>query len=112
MWDDLAAHFEALFAPLFPIESEFGRRPADNGLRFSICWKLNNDPARPNKRSRRIILVLPDEVLEDYRDDDDHGRGVKDTRFADSITQRLAHFNPDHQTPYGQADPEEPWVLT
>ena len=48
-----------------------------------------HEPARPNKRPRRIILVLPEEALEDYRDDNERGRSARERRVTDDVAQRL-----------------------
>jgi len=112
MWDDLEKQFSTVLSRLFPKEAQFRRRPASDDLCFSVSWKLKNDPARPNKRSRRIILVLPEELLEDYRDDDQNARAARERRMTDLVGQRLKQFDPNHNTPYGQPEPEEQWVLT
>lgn len=108
MWEQLEARLTHIVRPLFPNEAEFRRRPSSDGLVFSVAWKLKNDPARPNKRSRRIILVVSEEALEDYNDGD---RDARERRITNFVTERLKIFNPNHDAPYGQPEPEEQWVL-
>lgn len=109
MWEQLEARLTNIVKPLFPDQAEFRRRASLDGLVFSVTWKLRNDPARPNKRSRRIILVVSEEALEDYNDGN---RDARERRIANSITERLKTFNPNHDVPYGQPEPEDQWVLT
>ena len=111
MWDDLERRFKEILVPLFPKEAECTRVTAQGGLSFSVSWKLKNDSARPNKRSRLIILVIPEEFLEDYCDGSQHECGARETRITEYVRERLKQFNPDHTTPYGQPVPQEEWVL-
>lgn len=111
MWEDIEKRFATILMPLFPIEATYVRVTAQGDLSFSISWKLKNDLARPNKRSRYIILVIPEEYLEDYRDGSQHERVARETRIIEFVKERLKQFNPDHTTPYGQPVPEEKWIL-
>lgn len=110
MWDDLEKRFSALLRPLFPNATQFERIPAFDGVRFRVSWKLENNLNRPSKLSRTIIIVLPQEVLEDYRDDPPSQAGTE-KRIKNSVTGKLAKFNPDHDTPKHQSVPVEKWVL-
>lgn len=103
--------FETLFAPLFPKDARFRSLPTTDGLRFSVNWKLKNDPSRPNKRSRRVVLMISQEAVEDHEDGTPNDRNTIERRMVDLVTAQLKQFNPDHDTPYGQPEPEEQWVL-
>jgi hypothetical protein len=108
MWENLEARLMDIVKPIFPNNAEIRRRPSSDGLELRVVWKLTNDANRPNKRSRRIILVVSEEALEDYNDGN---HDVKEKRIMKVITERLKGFNPNHNTPYGQPEPEELWAL-
>lgn len=74
---------------------------------IDINWKLNNDPSRPNKRSRKLRLVISEETLEDYRDANDEVKNNYDEKLTKFISDTMANFIPDHDTPYGQTEPVE-----
>lgn len=107
MWEQQESRLIGIIKPIFPPGAEIRRRLGTDGLVLSVAWKLKNDPARPNKRSRRIILALSEEALEDYYADSD----ARDKRIAAIVADRLKAFTPDHDTPYGQPESEEVWVL-
>jgi hypothetical protein len=107
MWEQQESRLIGIIKPIFPPGTEIRRGLGSNGLVLNVGWKLKNDPARPNKRSRRIILAISEEALEDYHSDSD----ARDKRIASVIADRLKTFTPDHDTPYGQPEPEEVWVL-
>jgi len=95
-----------LIRPLFPksarIEINEGR---DVVLR--IDWKLENDPNRPNKRSRLISVVIPEEAINDCTD-----FKIAGSRFKKIIQDKLSVFNPDHDTPKYGSPPIEQLVVS
>jgi hypothetical protein len=103
--------FKGLLAPLFPKEVDFRHVYTSDRVRFDVSWKLTSDPNRPNKRSRKIIVIVSEETLEDYEDGDDAARRRIEKKMVGDITKRLREFNPEHNTPYGQLEPEEQWVI-
>lgn len=109
MKEQLEIQLMNIIRPLFPNEAEFHHRPLSDGLVFSIAWKLKNDPTRPNKRSRRIILIVSEETLEDYNDGN---RDAIEKWITNFITENLRLFDPNHDTTYGQPEPEEQWILS
>jgi len=84
--------------PLFPENAEIYRRPSSDGLTIGVVWKLRSDQSRPNKRSRRIVLVLSQEALEDCNEDYDKLK----KQIVVIVSNRLKSFNPNHDAPYGQ----------
>lgn len=111
MADILQRRLLEILAPLFPNNALIPIRSTTDSLRFAVSWKLNNDSTRPNKRSRRIILVVPQEILEDYRDGDEGDRNTLEKRIVATITDKLRCFNPEHQTTCLQPEPKEEWLV-
>jgi len=111
MLDDLVNHFEQILKPLFQKDSELCRLQTSSDVIFSVSWKLNNDPSRPNKRSKRILLVIPQECVADYREGNQQERSTREARMTYLVKEQLKLFIPDHNTSYGQPAPEEKWVL-
>ncbi len=81
----------------------------DSCIRLSINWKLHNDPKRPNKRSKKVVLVLSQEFIED------HGNGTKayfpgiDKVVTGFVVSQLRGFDPNHNAQYGQPEPVVEW---
>lgn len=111
MWDEHLQRFITLLRPLFRDDAEIRIRPEQDGVPISVCWKLGTDPRRPNKRSKRIILFLPEEVLDDYEDGSELQREAFERRMLDKVTERLKVFDPNHESPHGHPEPEERWTL-
>lgn len=109
---DIALHFQELVRPLFPEGARIKHLENRDGVSFLISWKLNTDPMRPNKRSRRIVFVLSEEFVEDYRDDSEAGQSQRDSRVRAAVSERLGQFEADHDAPYGSEEPEETWVIS
>jgi hypothetical protein len=63
---------------------------------------LKNDPNRPNKRSKKLRLIISEETIEDYRDANDDAKKSYDQKLKKFVEKTMAHFEPDHDTPYGR----------
>lgn len=111
MQEVLAGRFIELLKPLFPSEAEIRRRPSSGDLLFLVDWKLNNDQSRANKRSRKIVIHVTRETLEDYSDGTDQHRRSEERRITTEVATRLRSFQPNHETPHGTPEPEEVWSL-
>jgi hypothetical protein len=111
MNEELATRFTKLLKPLFPPETDILRRPSSGELILVVDWKLKDDPARPNKRSRKIIVQITHETIVDYADGTDQHRRSEERRIAAAVTTRLNAFEPKHNSPCGTPEPEETWVL-
>ncbi|MHB1271915.1 MAG: hypothetical protein ACYCZD_03950 [Rhodanobacter sp.] len=111
MNEELAALFIELLKPLFPPEAEICRRPSSGELVLVVDWKLKNDSVRPNKRSRKIIVQITHEIIEDYADGTDQHRRSEERRIAAAVKTQLNAFEPEHNSPRGTPEPEETWVL-
>jgi hypothetical protein len=75
-------------------------------------WRLKGDPARPNKRSRMIRIVISQEALDDYTRESDGVRFASDARFVSWFQRQLTTFNPHHETPQGVEPPAETWNVS
>ena len=106
MKQPLVNEWVEMIRPLFPknarIEIDSG-----NDVVLRIDWKLENDPNRPNKRSRLIRVKITEEVIEDCTDSK-----IAGSRFMEIIRFHLSVFDPDHDTPRHGSLPEEKWVIS
>jgi hypothetical protein len=83
---------------LFPRNADFDFYKRDGDLCIGVSWLLNDDPARPNKRSRGTVIRISREALDDYLYVDDHDprRLKSQERLAGYIADRLRNFDPRH----------------
>lgn len=97
---------------LFPPNAEFVFFSRAGDLFIRVSWRLNDDPSRPNKKSRNVILAISQEALDDYIYVDDRRRVDAEHKLSQFIAARLRHFNPRHDTPAHGTPPREDWRIT
>jgi hypothetical protein len=87
-------------------ESEF------SGALLYANWKLNNDPKRPNKASKTIVILLTRELLEDFPDYPEQMQEDALKRIGSSIRSRLSTFDPEHTASRYQEPPVVRWEIS
>lgn len=111
MWTEFEKHFVSLLRPLFPSHANITRTKPDSEICILVDWKLAGDPDRPNKRSRKLVIRISQESLEDYGSASSPHRQSADERLVRHVFQRLSAFNPEHDARYGMPAPCEEWVI-
>lgn len=96
----------SILRPIFPSNARIIKEKG-NDITIKIDWKLDNDPSRPNRRSRLIRLVISEEAIEDCHDYEEAGHRLKQI-----VERRYAEFNPDHDNPREKGPPSEEWLIT
>lgn len=117
MWVQEKEYFIELLRPYFPSGAEIQRQierdtlcSFDN-LCLSIDWLASDDTSRPNKRSRKIILSFSRELLTDYMACDISHRADEEKRIINLVESYLGKFEPVHNTPREQIQPQEIWFF-
>lgn len=82
------------------------------GAVLRIHWKLNNDPARPNKYSKTIIIRLTRELIEDFPNYPESMQTTALERIESLIGKQLSTFEPDHQATRNQQPPRVEWIVS
>ncbi len=88
---------------LFPPDTEFAFLNHDGDLHIRASRFLRNDPKRPNKRSRNVIVRITREALDDYIYVDDPHRSVVERKLVSFLKSQLRsivweHSEPAHKT--------------
>ncbi len=112
MTEDLLDYWLRLITPFFPANAWIVSRFSDGGHFIQIDWKLENDPRRPNKRSRKIQITISEEAIDDYLDKNKMDRELSDIKLTELITERYKHFNPDHDAGTSSAVSTEKWRIS
>jgi len=99
-------HWIDIIKDYFPQEGELFLHPIRDFC-LDVNWKLKNDPNRPNKRSKKLRLIISEETIEDYRDANDGPKNNYDQKLKIFVDEIMAHFEPEHDTPYGRTTPIE-----
>ncbi|WP_083003185.1 hypothetical protein [Halomonas sp. GT] len=76
-----------------------------------ISWNLNDDPERPNKKSKTIILNVSYEVLEDILKLPEDKQRQAMNQIEAHLRDNLKSFDTSHDTPYCTPVPSVTWVI-
>jgi len=112
MDEEIYTEWMGLIKPIFPDQSEVRSFKRSDDLVISVNWKLDNDISRPNKRSRRIEIVVSEEALEDYREKSIKKRFTDNEKLKSFVQQQYRQFNPEPGTSRYELTPVEKWVVT
>jgi len=110
MNDDLRNHWEGLLKPIFPDRSKIKCDRSSSDFRVRVSWKLGNDPERPNKMSKTILVIVPDEVADDYSNKNDAQRNFDDMKLKEFVSSGLSDHDPDPDHAIGQSPPVVEWI--
>lgn len=95
MTEDLLDYWLRIITPYFPTNAWIASRLSEGDHVIEIDWRLENDPHRPNKRSRKIQIIIPEGAIDDYLDKNKAERELSDDKMKKWISERYNHFNPD-----------------
>lgn len=112
MADDLEKHFLAIVEHQFPRQAEFHVRRESDDICIYVDWKLNSDPARPNKRSKKIKICISRAAIDDYEDGGEQNRKSADQKLGNVVAAQLQVFDPEHSVPAHVPVPIEQWTIT
>ena len=99
-------HWIGIIKEYLPKEAELFLHPIQDYC-LDVDWKLRTDPSRPNKRAKKLRLIISEETLEDYRDANDSGKEGFDQKLIKFVEMTMANFDSNHDTPYGRTTPVE-----
>lgn len=94
-----------------PEHAEYYVTEVSGDSKLSIHWKLNNDPNRPNKYSKTIVITIPQELIEDFPAYHHDLQELAMNKIGQHIQNCLKSFNPDHNSQRGRPEPIENWDL-
>jgi len=110
MNDDLRNHWEGLLKPIFPDGAEINCDRRSSDFRVRVSWRLETDPERTKKRSKTILVIVPDQVADDYSNKNDEQRNSDDMKLKEFVSSNLSDHNPDHDCSIQQSPPVVEWV--
>jgi len=108
---DHSHRLRAVAEKVFPTGTRLIAPSGQRDYVLLASWKLGTDPARPNKRSKTVRVVISEEAVADYALGADGAREYAEARCEALLRGRLAQFNPAHDTPLGSEPPVEPWII-
>jgi len=111
MTEDLLDHWVRLIKPFFPENAWIASRYAGDDHIIEIDWKLNDDPKRSKRRSRKIQITISSEAIEDYLDKNKKERELFEILLKKLIHERYIHASPDQQDHADSSAPMDKLVI-
>jgi len=112
MNEDLLDYWLRIITPLFPSNAWITARLSDGDHVILIDWRLENDPRQPNKRSRRIQIIIQEKAIDDYLDKNKAGRESSDIHMKKWISERYDQFDPDHDACSSRSVSTDTWRIS
>jgi hypothetical protein len=97
MTEDLLDYWVKLIKPFFPANAWIVARYSGADHIIEIDWKLDDDPKRPNRRSRKIQITISCEAIEDYLGKNKKERELFDIMLKKLIHEKYIYASPDQQ---------------
>jgi hypothetical protein len=112
MAEDLLDYWVRLITSIFPANAWITSRFSNNDHLIQIDWKLDGDSKDPNKRSRKIEIIIKERVIEHYLDKNKKDRELSDILLKEFIYRRYNHFVSDNDTSTNQYVSTEKWLVS
>lgn len=78
---------------------------------YRVCWNLNDDPGRPNKKSKTIAIHVPYEMVQDLPNIPAARRSLVSDRLHQFLVTKFATFDPNHTAGRNTPPPVEDWTI-
>lgn len=107
-------HFNNLIkqGKIYPPHTEYRAINENGEKKILIEWKLNNDPERPNKPSKIIKIVFPQEFIDDYSNFQQNKAQRIDNEIIALLKQHYTKFDPSHNNLRTENPPIEELLMT
>lgn len=104
---------EKLIRQVAPGHAEIEVLPSSgfNGATYRVCWNLNDDPERPNKKSKTIVVQVPYEMVQDLPNFSATRHDEVTSRLLRFLGMKYASFDPRHNEDRNTPPPVEHWVV-
>jgi len=112
MTEDLLDHWIRIIKPLSPTNAWIASHLSGGDYLIQIDWKLDNDPHQPNKRSRKIEIIIKEKAIDDYLNKNTAERTLSDIKMKQWISERYNHFNLDHDANTSNSVSPDKWRIS
>jgi hypothetical protein len=112
MTEDLLDYWVRLIKTIFPVNAWITSRFFNNDHLIQIDWKLENDPKNPNKRSKKIEILIKEGAIEFYLDKSKRDRESSDIRLKEFICERYSHLISDNDIHVNQYASTTKWLIS
>jgi hypothetical protein len=112
MNEDLLDYWIRIIKPILPANAWVDSRLSKGDYVIRIDWKLENDPQRQNRRSRKIEIIIKEEAIDDYLDKNISERALSDTKMKQWISKRYNDFRIDQDINISNSSYPDRWRIS
>lgn len=112
MTEDLLDYWLRMIKPLFPTNAWIASNLSGGDHFIQIDWKLENNPHRSNKRSRKIEIIIKEEVIDDYLNKNKDERALSDIKMKKWISERYHDFHLDQDVNTSNSAFPDKWRMS
>ena len=109
--EELLNNWVNLLKPLFPDDANIACYLKSYDPYIKVSWTLKSDPSRPTKQSKTIKIIIPQEIIIFYPNEQKSIKTGIDERLRKFIKQKLSLFNPNHDKARHELPPVETWIV-
>lgn len=112
MTEDLLDYWLRIIKPIFPTNAWIASSLSGGNHLIQIDWKLENDPHRLNKRSRKIEIIIKEETIDDYLSKNKDERILSDIKMKQWISEQYSNFSLDHDANTSNSASPDKWRIS
>lgn len=97
MTEDLLDYWLRMIKPFFPANAWVASRLVGGDHLLQVDWNLECDPHKQSRRSRKIEIIIKEEVIDDYLDRNKEERVLCDIKMKEWISEQYHNFCLDQE---------------
>ncbi len=112
MTEDLLDYWQRMIKPLFPANAWVASRLTGGDHLMQIDWNLENDQHKQSRRSRKIEIIIKEEVIDEYLDRNKDERALYDNKIKACISERYHDFCLDQEAHASNSGSPVKWRIS
>ncbi|MGV8079721.1 MAG: hypothetical protein AB2L22_06650 [Syntrophales bacterium] len=112
MAEDLLDRWVRLITPIFPSNAWIVSQFTHNNYIIQIDWRLGDDPARSDRRSKKIQIIIKENLIDDYLDKNKVDRELYNESLKQFVSDRYNAFDPDNDALPSMSARTETWMFS
>lgn len=112
MAEDLLDYWVRLIRPVFPAGAWITSCLFKDDHLIQVDWKLKDDLKNPNKRSKKIEIIIKECAIEAYLNKNKEGRELSDILLKEFVCEQYNHLIPDNDLYSTHYMRKEKWSIS
>ena len=112
MTEDLLDYWLRMIKPFFPPNAWVASRLVGGDHLLQIDWNLETDLHKQNRRSRKIEIIIKEEVIDNYLDMNKNERALQDGKMKEWISARYRDFYLDEEAQTSHSTSPVKWRIS